>query len=400
MIDRYEVQSIKEIFSDRFRFKIYTQLEYLRIEFLSYVNESLKIEFDKTYIDVTERDLQEIRTIENKTKHEIGAFLTWFSHHHIDHRYLHADLTSSDLLDSALNLQIQQARVVVQEKFDNLYSSLHAIMNKYSHLPYMARTHGQLAKETTFAHFINTKIEHLERAYDLFEQASEALNFVKFAGPVGDQTIELKMFEQYVNEFYNTKNKDLEFTQIIPRDLYANLIYGIVSLGIAVEKIALDIRLMSQSGIEELSERFYTNQIGSSAMPHKKNPIICENVTGLTRLLKSYLNPAIENINLWGYRDMTHSSVERVIVPDSFHLLCTILNKMTDVVDNLNVNEQNIIDNVTDVNMSTIILNKLTEILGRTSAYQETQSIMFEAIKENKPPEELLYERFQIRIEP
>jgi adenylosuccinate lyase len=263
----------------------------------------------------------------------------------------------------------------------------------------MARTHGQLAKETTFAHFINTKIQHLERAYKIFEQACENLNFVKFAGPVGDKTIELKMFEEYVNEFYNTKNTDLEFTQIVPRDLYANLMYGIVSLGIAVEKIALEIRLMSQSGIEEVSERFYVNQVGSSAMPHKRNPITCENIMGLTRLLKSYLAPSVENINLWGYRDMTHSSVERVIIPDSFHLLCTILNKMTDVVDNLNVNEENIIDNITDVNMSTVILFKLTEILGRTAAYEETQNIMFEAIKENKQPEQLLYERFQIKIE-
>lgn len=399
MIDRYEVQSIKEIFSDKFRFKLYTQIEYLRIEFLSYINENLKIEFNKNYFEITDLDLQEIKSLENKTKHEIGAFLVWFTKFQVNHRYLHADLTSSDLLDSALNIQIQEARVIVNEKFDNLYSSLHAIMNKYSYLPYMARTHGQLAKETTFAHFINTKIQHLERAYKIFEQACENLNFVKFAGPVGDKTIELKMFEEYVNEFYNTKNTDLVFTQIVPRDLYANLMYGIVSLGIAVEKIALEIRLMSQSGIEEVSERFYVNQVGSSAMPHKRNPITCENIMGLTRLLKSYLTPAIENINLWGYRDMTHSSVERVIIPDSFHLLCTVLNKMTDVVDNLNVNEENIIDNITDVNMSTVILFKLTEILGRTAAYEETQNIMFEAIKENKQPEQLLYERFQIKIE-
>jgi len=399
VIERYEVQSIKDIFSDKSRFKLYTQFEYMRIEYLTLTNEQLSIEFNKSAIEITEEDLSLIKAIEAQTKHEIGAFLVWFSTKHVNNKYLHSGLTSSDLLDSALNLQIQEARLVIKDKFEDLYSAMYSLMNRYKDLKFMARTHGQLAKESTFGHFLNTRIQHLERAYNLLHVAAEELNFVRFLGPVGQADIETNSFTEYVNSFYLTKTKDIEMTQIVPRDLYANLIYAIVALGISVEKIALEIRLMSQSGIEELSESFSSNQIGSSAMPHKKNPIVCENISGLVRLLKSYLQPALDNINLWGYRDMTHSSVERIIIPDSFHLIANVLSKMTDVIDTLNVNEEKISENRDKNTLSTLILSELTPLLGYVLAYRETQCIIFDAKQTNTSPLDLLYERFQVKLE-
>ncbi len=400
MIDRYEVKSIKEIFSDKYRFKIYSQIEYLRIEFCSLIHENLHLEFNKTHLQITDDDLNIIKHLENTTKHEIGAFLNWFAKYKIDNKYLHHSLTSSDLLDAALNIQIQNSKEIVKEKFDDLYISLYSLLNKYGSLPYMARTHGQLAKEITLGHFLNNRIEHLERSFNLFLQASNELNFIKIRGPVGDSTnLDLIKFEELVNSFFGMNKQEIEVTQIVPRDLYSNLIYSMISIGTAIEKLALDIRLMSQSGIEEISENFSVNQIGSSAMPHKKNPIICENITGLNRMLKSYLYPAIENILLWNYRDMTHSSVERIIIPDSFHLLCNMISKMASVVDSLNINEDKLIKNITEVNLSTVILERLTKDLGYQEAYKETQLIMQLSQIENKHPNQLLYERFKIQIE-
>lgn len=399
MIDRYEIKSIKEIFSDAKRFELYSIIELLRIEHCTFMYENTIVEFNKDYFNVSEKDLKQIKFIENETKHEIAAFLSWFDKYCVSNKYLHYKLTSSDLLDAALNIQIKQAKEIVQEKYDDLYFAMLQLMNKYNTIPYMARTHGQLAKETTLGHLLNLKIEHLERAYTLFDNASNELNFCKIAGPVGVRDLDLLSFQEKLNEYLKMNNKEIEVTQIVPRDLYANLIYSMCALGAAIEKIALDIRLMSQSGIEEVSERFAENQVGSSAMPHKKNPIVCENITGLYRVLKSYLQPAIENISLWGYRDMTHSSVERIIIPDSFHLICNMLSKMTDVIDSLNVNKEKLESNITDVNVSTKILAKLSELFGYNKAYEITQNIMFDSDKLNKKPNDLLYERYQIKIE-
>lgn len=342
MIERYQDNQITHIFSDKFKYEIYSSIERLNdLEHYSRLTRCTD-DFIKDYssVSITQEDLNQIKEFESETKHETLAFLKWYNQKFNDAN-THKGLTSSDLIDSSDMIRMKIAFEHVMNKLVLLSINLFELSEKIDpNVQIMSRTHGQHALPIKLRSLIKQWNSLTESFLISFRTSLDKLFFVKIAGPVGQATPSNKNLEIAISNLYliNTNSKLEETTQIIPRYNYSRILFELVLLGSCLEKIATDIRLHSQTGIEELFEPFQDKQKGSSAMPNKRNPITCENICGLSRLLRSYMHPSLENITTWNHRDISHSSVERIIIPDSFHLICNMLDKMNFVIENLEIN--------------------------------------------------------------
>lgn len=385
MIERYEDSEINFIFSDKFKYEIYAIIE--RLNDLEQNNELYKYDDDElevySYVKVLEEDLQTIKSFEKETKHETLAFLKWYNQK-FNNSNTHKDLTSSDLIDTADMIRMKLAFEHVINKLVLLSINTFETISKVNpNTLIMARTHGQHALPINLRHLLKQWHSLIETAIDSFRKGLNDFFFVKIAGPVGKATESNKNVEQKLCKIYliNPNNRTQETTQIIPRHNYSRILFELVLLGGCLEKIATDIRLHSQTGIEEIFEPFQEKQKGSSAMPNKRNPITCENICGLNRLLRSYMQASLENIVTWNHRDISHSSVERVIIPDSFHLICNMLDKMNFVIENLEINYSNINDNLNNKTSNAIDLYNFLKETGadHETAYEISQklSMMF-----------------------
>ncbi len=292
-----------------------------------------------------EFNLSRILEIEKVTKHDVIAFVSNMAEHVGPHgRYIHYGLTSSDVLDTALSLQISEGINIILAEVQTLEKTLKMQIKKHQNTICAGRTHGIYAEITTFGFKLSGFLEELKRNQIRLTRALENIKICKLSGAVGTSSALPLEFEKKVADRLKLKVEPFA-TQVIPRDRHAEVILGLCFLTTGYERLALELRHLQRSEVSEVIEGFTPGQKGSSAMPHKKNPISAENLTGLARLMRSYSQAALENISLWHERDISHSSVERIIFPDVFQLAHYMTLRLNELVKNLFIDVDRMFEN-------------------------------------------------------
>jgi adenylosuccinate lyase len=287
-----------------------------------------------------------ISEIEKQTKHDVIAFVSNMAENVGPHgKFIHYGMTSSDVLDTAFSLQVQEAGLVLMAGITSLEKSLKALVLKHEDTLCAGRTHGMFAEPTTFGFKMAGFLTETRRNKKRIKDALENMRICKLSGAVGTYSSQAPIVESKVAKKLNLV-PELIATQVIPRDRHAEMITAIAILGTGLERLAVELRHLQRSDVAEVTEGFTKGQKGSSAMPHKKNPISAENITGLSRLLRGYAIAAMEDVALWHERDISHSSVERVIFPDAFIVADYAIHRMAVLLDGLEVNKKRMLDNI------------------------------------------------------
>ncbi|MCK5450197.1 MAG: adenylosuccinate lyase [Candidatus Omnitrophica bacterium] len=345
MIERYTRPEIAKIWQDENRFQKMLDVEILATEAFTahgmVPSEALEVIKKKAKFNV-----ERINEIEAKTNHDVVAFIKNLSENIGEEaKYLHFGLTSSDILDTALSVQMAEAMDILIEGTKNLMEALKQKAIEYKDTPMIGRSHGVHAEPTSFGLKMALFYKEAERGLKRLEAAKEVISAGKISGSVGTFANVDPFVEEYVCEKLGLKPAGVS-SQVLQRDRHAEYLNAIALVGATLEKLAVEVRGLQKTEIGEVQEYFASGQTGSSSMPHKKNPIICERVTGLARVLRGNAMAAIENVALWHERDISHSSVERIIVPDSTILLDYMLDKMTTLVEKLVVNKEKMLKNI------------------------------------------------------
>lgn len=381
MIERYSDKNIKKIFSRKNRLDIFLNIQKELVKYL--ITENIdEIENNFNKVDVLKLS-EDAFYIEEEIHHEMASFVDALEIQLPEYSGLiHRGLTSSDILDTTFSLQLRESIKYTIKCLKNFIETFENKKSKYKNVLIPGRTHGQVAEPLYIDHLFENYIEMLERCNKRLESAMEELP-VKASGPVGNFSNICSGFETSYAILKDMNQATC--TQVISRDFYADVIHSICMLATVYEKIAIDIRMHSQTGINEMAEGFSDGQKGSSAMPHKKNPILSENITGLSRLLRSYIGPAYENITLWGQRDMSHSSVERVIYEDAFMVINFMSKRMDKVINDLYINESNIEKNIDLYKISlsshSILVDLMKKGMARSDAYKKVQDYVMNKTK-------------------
>lgn len=291
-------------------------------------------------------NVKRISEIEKETKHDVIAFVSNMAENIGPHgKYVHFGMTSSDVLDTAFSLQVREAGLVLMQAIINLEKSLKALVTKHQETLCAGRTHGMFAEPTTFGFKMAGFLMELRRNKQRVKVALDNLAICKLSGAVGTYSSQSPKVEALVAKKLKLKSEVIA-TQVIPRDRHAEMMTALALLGTGLERLAVELRHLQRSDVAEITEGFTKGQKGSSAMPHKKNPISAENITGLSRLLRGYAVAALENVALWHERDISHSSVERVIFPDAFIVADYAVHRMSILLDGLDVNKKRMLDNI------------------------------------------------------
>ncbi len=377
MIKRYSRDKMSQIWSLENRFNNMLKVEVA----VAKAQSEAGIIPKKAALDISKNatfKVSRIAKIEEKTKHDVIAFVTNLAENvGPNGRYIHYGMTSSDVLDTALCLQIRDGYKELELSYKKIIKSLKKQVKKYESTICTGRTHGMHAEPTTFGLKLCGHLVEMDRHWERVTKAYKQIQICKLSGAVGTFSSQSQQVEQKVAKSLKLK-REVIATQVIPRDRHAELICAISFLGAGLERLAIELRHLQRTEVAEVHEGFSKGQKGSSAMPHKKNPISSENITGVARLLRSYVGPAMENIALWHERDISHSSAERVIMPDAFILADYALNRMAGVVENLVVDKKRMIENMNlsqgQIFSSHLLLALVDKGLKREDAYKEVQS--------------------------
>lgn len=376
MIDRYTLPEMGQIWSLESRFQSMMTVEIAVAEAQAETGMIPK----KAATDIKQKSkfsLKRILELEKTTKHDVIAFVSNMAENvGPSGKYIHYGLTSSDVIDTAVSLQIKKASVLVQDKIEALEKALAEQIKVHSQTLCAGRTHGMHAEPTTFGMKLAGFLVELKRNKARFKTAVNQCVVGKLSGAVGTYSAQDVDVEKKVCKKLGLMPETIA-TQVIPRDRHAELIFTISMLGAGLERLSIELRHLQRTEVGEVREGFSKGQKGSSAMPHKKNPISSENITGISRLLRGYLVSAHENISLWHERDISHSSVERVIFPDAFILIDYALNRMAGVITNLDVNKEQMISNM-DLSSghlfsSHVLLALIEKGFSREDAYKMVQ---------------------------
>ena len=378
MIERYTRKKMREVWLLENRFECMRQVEVA----VAQAQAELDIIPAKAAADITKKakfSVERILEIEKTTKHDVIAFVSSMAENvGKNGRYIHYGLTSSDVLDTALSLQIRQAAGVLNESLDRLQNSFEKQMEKHKSTLCSGRTHGMHAEPTSFGLKLASHLAELQRHRHRFERAMEQMSIGKLSGAVGTYSMQSEKVEKKVCQKLKLQAETIA-TQVIPRDRHAEVISALAMLGAGLERLAVELRHLQRTEVAEVFEGFSKGQKGSSAMPHKKNPISSENITGVARLLRSYQQAAMEDIALWHERDISHSSVERVIFPDAFILCDYAADRMAGVVANLQVDEDRMFENMQisqgQLFSSHVLLSLVKQGLSREEAYKHVQRV-------------------------
>jgi adenylosuccinate lyase len=395
MLDRYCRKELKEIWSDENRYNLWLKVELAFLEARAFYKE-IPEEIVNEIKNKAKFSLNEIKEIEKETNHEMIAFLNNISSYvGKGSEYIHQGLTSSDIMDTAFSLQILSSIKYIEEDVLKLLDVIKEKAIEYRNLPMIGRTHGMHAEPITLGlKFLSWWLE-LKRDLERLEKAKENIKFGKFSGVVGTLAHINPEIEKKACEILGLKPEPIA-TQVIPRDRHAEVIFSFAILATSLERIAQEIRHLQRTEIGEIEEPFKERQKGSSAMPHKRNPILSERICGLARVIRSYLQVALENIPLWHERDISHSSTERIIFPDATSLLDYILNLSIYVIKNLKVNKDKILKNLEitqGVFYSQNLLILLTEKgIQRDIAYSWIQEDSFKALNDHVNFKEVILE--------
>ena len=353
MINRYSRQIMRDVWSDQSKYAIWFEIEILAheaMESIGLIEKGLTKKIRDKLKDII-FDEARISEIESKTHHDVIAFLTFISEKIGEKhaRYLHQGMTSSDILDTCLCIQLKKASQYIREDLDALLKELLKKAEEYKYLPTIGRSHGIHAEPTTVGLKFAQAYAEFDRALKRMEIAEKEISICALSGSVGTFANIDPRIEKYVAKKLNLNIETIS-TQIIPRDRYAYFFSTLGVLAGSIERISTEIRHLQRTEVDEMSEQFQKGQKGSSSMPHKRNPVLTENLTGIARLIRGAVTPALENISLWHERDISHSSVERVIGPDTTILLDFALSRLTNVIKNIVVNKKNIKANLDKLN--------------------------------------------------
>ena len=386
MIDRYSRKELKNIWEDKNKYNIWLKIEIAAAEAM----EKLKIIPKGVSKSVKQRariNVKRILKIEDKVMHDVIAFLTSITEKvGPKARYLHQGMTSSDVLDTCFNLQLKQSGEILIKDLDYLLSVIKKKANKYKFTLCMGRSHGIHAEPITFGLKMLTFYQEFLRNRRRLKVAIDEISTCAISGAVGTFANIDPRIEKYVAKKLNLKIEPIS-TQIIPRDRHAAYFSTLAIIASSLERFAIEIRHLQRTEILEVEEFFGKSQKGSSAMPHKKNPILSENLTGLARLVRSSVIPALENVALWHERDISHSSVERNIGPDANIALDFALTRLAKLVENLNVYPKNMDKNLKltkGLFFSQRVLLELTSSgYTRERSYKIVQKIALQSWKNN-----------------
>ena len=386
MIDRYINNKINAIWNDQNRFDTWKLIQEKYVETL----EELKIAEAGIAKKIRKAEIskEEVYKQEKVTNHDLASFVDILQKKVGEgSNWVHYGLTSSDIVDSANSLLIIQSIEIAQELILDLLKELKlkAIKNKDTKI--IGRTHGVYAEETFLGNIFGNWYLEIKRSLDRVERAKVSIAYGKLSGPVGNHTVVTEEMEEITLEKLGLK-PEIFASQIVSRDRYAEVFTSLSILASTYERISTNLRSYQRSEISEMYEPFKDGQKGSSAMPHKKNPIGSERITGLARIVRGYTLSGLENMVLWNERDISNSSVERIALPDCFNLICFMTSELTSIISDLVINYEQIeinLNNAKSKTMSQQILSHLVNVgIERGEAYKVIQE---ESFKNSSPDE-------------
>ena len=386
MIDRYSRKEIKKIWDDYNKYSIWLDIELAAAEAMEKFNIIPKGVVKKVK-SKAKINVKRILLIEEKVKHDVIAFLTSITEKAgKDAKYLHKGMTSSDVLDTCFNLQLKQSGEILLKDLDELLKSIKRQAIKHKYTLCIGRSHGIHAEPITFGLKMLSFYQEFHRNKKRLINSIQEISTCAISGAVGTFANVDPRIEKYVAKKLNLSTEPIS-TQIIPRDRHAQYFSTLAIIASSVERLAVEIRHLQRTEVLEVEEFFGKKQKGSSAMPHKKNPILSENLTGLARLIRSSVIPALENVVLWHERDISHSSVERNIGPDTTIALDFALNRLSNVIKNLNIYPKNMFKNLNLTNgiffSQRVLLELTTAGFTREEAYKIVQKNALNAWEKN-----------------
>ena len=385
MIDRYSREEMKKIWDLNSKFDYYLKVEIAVCEAYTKLGRIPKKDLE----EIKKRarfNIERIDEIEREVRHDVIAFLTCVNESLGENlaRHMHIGMTSSDVIDTAFALQIQDSGKIIKKDLDETIKSLKELAKKHKATICIGRSHGVIAEVMTFGAKLCNWIDILERQRDNFEHALEQIRVGQISGPVGTYSNISPEVEKITCKNLGLKPARIS-TQIIARDYHAYFMQSLALTASVIEQFATEIRHLQRTEVLEAEEGFAKGQKGSSAMPHKKNPVLSENLCGLARVVRCNSIAAMENIPLWHERDISHSSAERIIFPDSLILVDFMLNRFNGIVQNLVVHEKNMLKNADRfggiVFSQKVLLELVDKGLTREDAYKIVQKNALDAFE-------------------
>jgi adenylosuccinate lyase len=395
MIDRYIRPPMGDLWSEEQKFQSWLDVELAACAAWSEIG-AIPPEDVETLYDAATFDVDRIHEIEQETKHDVVAFTRAVSETlGEEKKWVHYGLTSTDVVDTAYMVRIKKANSLIRTQLDEMIDALADTAREHKHTLTMGRTHGVHAEPTTFGLKMARYYDEMTRQKERFERAAEEMRVGKLSGAVGTFAHIPPEVERRTCERLGLKPAPIS-TQILSRDRHANYLSVIAGIGATLEKMAVEVRHLQRSEVREAEESFRAGQKGSSAMPHKRNPVGSENITGCARLLRGYMNSEFDNVALWHERDISHSSVERIVLPDATTLLHYALRRFRGIIDNLVVYEDNMRENMEETyglyNSQRLLLKLIDKGLNREEAYDRVQPLAMTAWEEERPFQEVVAE--------
>ncbi|MBC1376689.1 adenylosuccinate lyase [Listeria sp. FSL L7-0091] len=393
MLERYTRKEMGNIWTEQNRYQAWLEVEILACEAWAELGDIPKEDVAKIRANA-KFDVERIHEIELETRHDVVAFTRSVSESLGEERkWVHYGLTSTDVVDTANSYLLKQANEILRKDLENFIAIIGEKAKEHKYTVTMGRTHGVHAEPTTFGLKLALWYEEMKRNLERFNFAADGVEFGKISGAVGTYANIDPFVEAYVCEKLGTTPAPIS-TQTLQRDRHAEYLATLALIATSVEKFAVEVRALQKSEVREVEEFFAKGQKGSSAMPHKRNPIGSENVTGLARVIRGHMVTAYENVPLWHERDISHSSAERIILPDSTILLDYILNRFGNIVKNLTVFPENMKRNMDRtlglIYSQRVLLALIDKGLAREAAYDVVQPRAMEAWEQQVPFRELV----------
>ncbi|EAW7058601.1 adenylosuccinate lyase [Listeria monocytogenes] len=393
MLERYTRKEMGNIWTEQNRYQAWLEVEILACEAWAELGDIPKEDVAKIRANA-KFDVDRIHEIELETRHDVVAFTRSVSESlGAERKWVHYGLTSTDVVDTANSYLLKQANEILRKDLENFIAIIGKKAKEHKYTVTMGRTHGVHAEPTTFGLKLALWYEEMKRNLERFNFAADGVEFGKISGAVGTYANIDPFVETYVCEKLGTTPAPIS-TQTLQRDRHAEYLATLALIATSVEKFAVEVRALQKSEVREVEEFFAKGQKGSSAMPHKRNPIGSENVTGLARVIRGHMVTAYENVPLWHERDISHSSAERIILPDSTILLDYILNRFGNIVKNLTVFPENMKRNMDRtlglIYSQRVLLALIDKGLAREAAYDVVQPRAMEAWEKQVPFRELV----------
>ena len=386
MLDRYSRKEMAKIWELDSKFNYYLQVELAVCDAYALCG-VIEKDIAENIRQKASFSVDRIDEIEKEVKHDVIAFLTCVNESLGDlGRFVHMGMTSSDVIDTAFALQIQDSGKIILKDFDNVIETVKKLANEHKNTLCIGRSHGVFAEVMTFGVKLCNWIDILKRQKSNFERALEQIRVGQISGPVGTYSNISPEIEKITCENLGLKPAPVS-TQIIARDYHAYFIQSLALIASVIEQFATEIRHLQRTEVLELEEGFSKGQKGSSAMPHKKNPVLSENLCGLARVVRANSIAALENIPLWHERDISHSSAERIIFPDSLILIDFMLNRFNNIMENIVVHKVNMLKHTNEfggiVYSQKVLLSLTSKGLTREDAYKIVQRNALDAFQNN-----------------